>query len=419
MNAALLHVDSRDPCIVYMAGIDVSRDNGAGVNERGFVRSVAGCPDVLCVLPAPAFPDNYRDPRHVYVYGHLGTWWRLVPYGVGLFWNVLRLSRKRRLAGIVVRLGPAALVPLWLSQILKIPLLLKTHSGRNSYAKVPLTKLAFSRDKWHRQMRRVRLMDFLGRPLDRAVIRRSAMIDCPSATCRDAVALDPEMAGKWVEAIANGADMEFYHPIKRGAIREKLGIPADGFVVGYAGAMGGEVRFLDVLIDALIRLGRRQPVYGLLLGRGPSLEGFRQIVRESGMDNRILFPGFIPNREVPAWISEMDLAADMTAVELAAPGGTALASYSQKISQYLACGVPVLAWDIADNRFLRDNDIGFLAPLGDPGRLEQTVETAMAAENKIAARRRCRDYAVASLSYQALAERRMKLWRDCLAKREG
>jgi len=296
---------------------------------------------------------------------------------------------------------------------------LKTHSGRNSYAKMPWAKLAFSRSKWHRQMLRVRLLDLLGRPLNQAVIRHSSMVDCPSPTCRDAVALEPEMAGKQVEAIVNGADVEFYRPIERGAVREKLGIPPESFVVGYAGAMGGEVRYLDVLIEALVRLGRQQQVYGLMLGQGPSLEGFRAIVRASGMESRIVFPGFIPNRDVPAWISEMDLAADMTAVELSCRGGTALASYSQKIAQYLACGVPVLAWDIADNHFLRENGIGFLAPFGDPERLEATVKSAMAAENRNEARRRCREYAVSRLSYQALAEMRMRLWRDCLAKREG
>ena len=408
------------PRIVYMAGVDVSRDNGAGVNERGFVRAVAAEPDIVCVLPSPAFPGNYRDDRHRYVFGHRGAGWRIPLYMIGLALASFRLSRQCRIGGVVVRIGLTSLVPLWLARCWRVPLFLKTHSGRDSYGQVPWRTLLFSRGKWNRQMLRVRVLDAIFKPLEQAVIRRASVIDCPSATCRDVVAAEPGMEGKQVVAIPNGADIEFYRPCDPRRIRSRLGISPEAFVVGYAGAIGGEVRFLDVLLEALIRLGGRTPVVGLMLGHGPSLETFQARVKAAGMEGSILFPGFVPNREIPEWISAMDLAADMTAVSLSLRGETVHASYSQKIAQYLACGVPVLAWDLPDTRFLQRQGIGFLAPLQDRDSLANTVEAALgeAEPERAARRRRAREYAAQHLSYAALASTRLRLWRAALNPRE-
>ena len=154
-------------------------------------------------------------------------------------------------------------------------------------------------------------------------------------------------------------------------------------------------------------------VFGLMLGHGSSLEPFRNRVKAAGMEGRILFPGFVPNREIPEWISAMDLAADMTAVAFTLRGETVHGSYSQKIPQYLACGVPVLAWDLPDTCFLRQHGIGFLASLQDPDSLRKTVEAALnEAESERAARkRRAREYAVKHLSCDVLASMRLRLWR--------
>jgi glycosyltransferase involved in cell wall biosynthesis len=262
-------------------------------------------------------------------------------------------------------------------------------------------------------MFRVRLQYTVLGPSYEVTVRRAAVIDCPSETCRQAVLAEANGRPDDIFVIPNGANVAFYRPCDVQQLCSSLGIPRGAQVIGYVGALGGEARFVSLLVDALIALRSDETVFGLIVGDGPERIVFERRVRDAGASERICFPGFVPNREIPEYMSTMDIAADLTAVAFSLNGKTLCASYSQKIAQYLACGVPVLAWDFPDTRFLEENAIGFLASLRDPGHLLRTLNVALKAdENERAARkRRAREYAVKYLSYKVLASIRLRLWR--------
>ena len=410
----------RPKVILVLEEIDVSRDNGAGINERGFVRSVADEPDVLCLLPAPRFKDNYFDPRHQYVFGHYGVGWRYLPHVAHVCWRVLGLRRRVQIVAIAVRLGMAPLIPLLLSRWLRVPLFLKTHDGRKMYEAVPWRSLVFGRGRWNRQMLRVRLQYALLGKQYLQTVQRAAVIDCPSATCRDVVLAETGVPPDRVVVVPNGANVDFYRPHETQRIRSRLGIPAGTCMIGYVGALGGEARFVGVLVDALIALKSEESMVGLIVGDGLERTEMERRVKEAGASERVCFPGFVPNREIPEYMSAMDIAADLTAVAFSLNGKTVYGSYSQKIAQYLACGVPVLAWDLPDTRFLKENDIGFLVPLHDREGMLQTLGEALKEDKaaREARRRRAREYAVKHFSYKGLASTRLRLWRDVVHRSE-
>lgn len=400
-------------CIVYMADIDISRDNGAGINERGFVDALEDQPDVVCVLPAPLYPSTYFRPGIQYAWGHHGRWWRYPLYVISLCWRMMGIRRRFRIAAIGVRLGLSPIIPLLLARILKVPLLLKTHSNREPYETVPWRKILLARGEWARRLRRARIQYYLLRPFYNATVRTSAIIDCPSETCRQAVLSEIVVTPERVKAIPNGANVDLYRPLDARSLRAALGLPVDAYVVGYVGALGGEGRHVKLLVEVLVELSARTSLYGLIIGTGPEQLALEQAVRKAGAAHRVLFPGFLPNRDIPIHLSAMDLAADLTAIALRLKGAAQYGSYSQKISQYLACGVPVLAWDIPDTRFLAENDIGFLAPLCDKAGLLNTIEEALRVKEveRKAMKLRARAYAEHVLSYKVLTLQRLALWR--------
>ena len=56
----------------YVTEVDVSVDNGRGINEREFVKILLEdyADEVTCVLPEPEFPRNFSDPAIRYVRQH-------------------------------------------------------------------------------------------------------------------------------------------------------------------------------------------------------------------------------------------------------------------------------------------------------------------------------------------------------------
>ena len=92
------------------------------------------------------------------------------------------------------------------------------------------------------------------------------------------------------------------------------------------------------------------------------------------------------------------------------------ASYSQKIAQYLSCGLPVVAWNVADNGFIgKENIVGLAAP-GDKADLLAQLERILKMDD--GARKdlsqRARKYAEECLSIGNLTARRIDIWQSAI-----
>ena len=60
------------PRFIYITEYDISIDNGPGINEREFVKSLYKelKEQIVCVIPSPAYPKKYFDSRIKYVKNH-------------------------------------------------------------------------------------------------------------------------------------------------------------------------------------------------------------------------------------------------------------------------------------------------------------------------------------------------------------
>lgn len=88
------------------------------------------------------------------------------------------------------------------------------------------------------------------------------------------------VSGNHVHVIANAA-VSIENPLSREAARERLGVPADAFSIGWVGRVSRE-KGLDVLIDALPAIGELH-AYLTVLGDGP--ERARLSERANGLAN--------------------------------------------------------------------------------------------------------------------------------------
>ncbi|MBN1827190.1 MAG: glycosyltransferase family 4 protein [Candidatus Eisenbacteria bacterium] len=173
-----------------------------------------------------------------------------------------------------------------------------------------------------------------------------------------------------------------------GDLRAELGVPADAPVVGIV-ANFRRVKRVDRLIRAAPRLLDRLPDLRVLIsGRGVEEERLRALVREMGLEERVLFAGF-RRRLAPVY-----RAADITVLTSETEG------CSIAVLESFHFGRPVVATDVGGNgELVRNGENGFLVP--------EWNEAAFA------------DRVVRLLTDRALLERMGRAGRELVRERHG
>lgn len=394
--------------IVYVTDIDASKDNGAGINERGFLKAVSEFEEVICILPFPHFSEIYFNPKHTYVYGHHGKLWRYPLYALHLCYCLFKLSNRFKIKACALRIGLSPFIPLLYSYLLKIPLLLKTYPGIDPHENIPWKKLIF---RW--KPLRIRLQHYLLKFMYQAIVSRSVIIDCPSDTCRASVLNDKDIASEKVITIPNGVNTDFFKPLNTN-FRKELGFSEQDKIIGYIGALNGEIRFTDHLIDSFEQLiKKRSDTYLLLVGDGQNRKALEQKCAKKQILKNVILTGFIKNDIIPQYMSVLDAAVDLTAVPVRVNCNIQYASYSQKIAQYLSCGVPVVCWDIEDTKFIEKNNLGALSQIFNIIDLAKKLNQIVSLDPKswISLSKRAREYSLYNLSYAIIAQQRLQIWK--------
>jgi glycosyltransferase involved in cell wall biosynthesis len=125
----------------------------------------------------------------------------------------------------------------------------------------------------------------------------------------------------------------------------------------WIGKMGRQDR-LDLLVQGIAalvhNLGRRDCHFALL-GDGECLQEVRAQVAALGLERWVSCPGWLPEPEVFAFLATSDLGLDSSLQEEVSP---------VKAMEYLAFGLPVVAFDLAQTRPLVEG-AGVLVPAGD------------------------------------------------------
>lgn len=207
---------------------------------------------------------------------------------------------------------------------------------------------------------------------DRAVGRRvlaSAARLCPTSLDylrHSAIAdLEPRLPGR-VAPIPNGVDLDRFRaaPIDRDA-RRRFGLPDDGLVVLFVGAMDAAHHFKGV--STLLEAVAATPgVAALLVGDGDLRPVYQQRAEDLGLRGRAVFTGRLPTADLPAAYHAAD------AVVL--PSVTRGEAFGMVLIEAMASGRPVVASNLPGVRgVVADGRDGFLVPPADAGALATTL----------------------------------------------
>ncbi|MDY6794625.1 MAG: glycosyltransferase family 4 protein [Actinomycetota bacterium] len=168
--------------------------------------------------------------------------------------------------------------------------------------------------------------------------------------------------------IPSGVDLDIFARMDSSSVRDSYRIDDDDILIGYVGVLSRE-RELDFSIRALHELSDEDDRYKLMfVGRGDDQDRLRHISRELGIQEKIIFTGSVDYEMVPQFISAFDFGLCHLPDKLFFRH-----SFPMKVLEYIACGTPVLASNIAAHRDIAEDIPMSLYGNGSPSELARKV----------------------------------------------
>lgn len=169
------------------------------------------------------------------------------------------------------------------------------------------------------------------------------------------------VAAERIVVLSDCVDADAFTPVESAhlarrveELRARLQIPPARRVIVYIGLLD-EYRGTRVMLRAAARVIERGADAHFVVIGFPNVERYRALARELGIADRVTFPGRVDYADAPVWLSlgEIALEPKMSATEAAG-----------KVLNYMALGLPVVAFDIPVMREYL-GEYGVYAPVGD------------------------------------------------------
>jgi teichuronic acid biosynthesis glycosyltransferase TuaC len=132
----------------------------------------------------------------------------------------------------------------------------------------------------------------------------------------------------------NGVDTHCFRTAKKGASKEKLGLPKNRKIVFSVRRLVYK-NGLDTLIESVALVTQDNPdVLFVIAGKGPSKKLIENHIKELGIEDNVKLTGFVPDELLPVYYN----AADYFVLPSASGEGLPLVLF-----EAMACGLPVIA----------------------------------------------------------------------------
>jgi len=219
-------------------------------------------------------------------------------------------------------------------------------------------------------------------------------------------AADNELVNSWsvapgkVVPVIDGVDTDAFRPLPQDECREQAAIPRDVPVVAYLGVLSS-YQGTDLLLDCIETLKRMGSSAHFLI-MGFPCEQYRATAEARGIGDVITFTGKIDYKDASTMLSAADIA---VAPKLS------LTEANGKLFNYMACGLPVVAFDTPVNREVL-GDTGIYARYADSEAMALLIAKLLSddkARKKLSVR--VREKAVNEHSWKTRADKLVDVYR--------
>ncbi len=236
--------------------------------------------------------------------------------------------------------------------------------------------------------------------------------------------------------IPDGVDTQFSKPMNVSNLREKLGL-RDHLVIGVMGSTNWSPRLKMCYgweLLEILKILKGYPIKGILIGDGSGLRRLKERAKEYGIEDAIVFTGWLDYSLIPKYINLFDIAISTQTNNIVGEVRT-----TGKIPEYLACGRYIIATAVGEaEKIIKKN--GILVPyhglkdedypprvaheimniLSEPSCLDQGIKGVEIAKKMFDYRKLCQDlsYVLHETAFPEF-KNRTNHREDTILKRDG
>lgn len=319
---------------------------------------------------------------------------------VGLAWRALRVALQINPDLIHAHTHEAAAIGVALKRLLRKPLILDYQGSMTS----EMLDHGFVQKSSPLYLPLTRLERFINHEAD------AVMTSTENAA--NLLRRDGSVRPGRLHAVPDGVDTERFRPFdgsyawaqQRQELRAQLGIPPERHIVVYIGLLA-PYQGTNVLIDAARLLVARRPDTHFLIMGHPDPHSYRRYAESLGLGGHVTLPGRIIYRDLHSYLA---------LGEVAVAPKMSLTEGNGKISNYMAMGLPVVAFETPVSREILGGH-GLYARLGSAEDLAAKLELALedrALAARLGAEGRAR--AIAELSWERAVRTIEQIYADVI-----
>ncbi|MCC6729947.1 MAG: glycosyltransferase family 4 protein [Chthonomonadales bacterium] len=223
---------------------------------------------------------------------------------------------------------------------------------------------------------------------------------------------DFDLEPRRVFSLRYGVDCRMFRPHapeSLGDLRATLGLPAERRIIVFLGVLSA-YQGVDCLLEAAPRVLARCPDAHFLVMGYPHEKRYRAVAAERGVAERVTLPGRIDYARAARYLSLGEVAVSPKLTDAEGNG---------KLFNYMACGLPTVAFDMPGNRAVLANT-GVYAPVGDARALADALLALLEQpERGLALGRAARERAEREFSWEATARETDRMYAALIERRGG
>lgn len=179
------------------------------------------------------------------------------------------------------------------------------------------------------------------------------------------------------------ADLKRFNPNNNGDEIKKRYHLQGKKVVLYLGQLNG-AQYVDLLLKGIgYLMDKRDDTIILIVGGGSDLERLKNVAKEFGLENRVIFTGFVSDEDIPKCIAAADIA-----LAYFENNDQQMSKSPLKIVEYLSSGKAIIASAVGEVPFML-KDCGILVEPGNPYLFGEKISKLLDNPEKIKKMEKC------------------------------